>query len=106
MASPEIWAECPFTITIAGSSSKKRHRPGDDEDATDSNAKRHKSPFEPWGKFKTHATMDVSYHVSPSRKWAKMTRYKRFVRTYIYRLTLPCQPEQSSNDTLILQLMG
>lgn len=55
-------AECPFIVTIANPSGKKRHRPRDNEDATyKPNVKRQESPFKPWGKFERCGTMGISY---------------------------------------------
>ena len=85
MATPmrEVWAECPFAITIADSNRMKRQRPEDNENAVDCKTKRQKSPFEPRRKFETHAAMDVCYQVNPSRKWDEMKRYDGFVRMCI-----------------------
>jgi len=76
--------ECPFTIKFIDPDRKGHRRTTDDSECAARRSKRQISPFEPWGNFKTHDTMDLSYQVNPPESWAEMTRYGRFDRMRIY----------------------
>lgn len=83
--------ECPFTITIIDSNRKGHWRTENDGECAARRSGQQISPFEPWGKFRTYDTMDLSYQVNPPDRWAEMTRYRSFDRMWIYLLRISYQ---------------
>lgn len=46
------------------------------------------SLFEPTGKFRSNAIMDIYYHIESGRHWTSMTRYYSFIRKPLISLAL------------------
>lgn len=83
--------ECPFTITIIDPNRKGHRRTENDGECAARRCGQQISPFEPWGKFRTYDTMDLSYQVNPPDRWAEMTRYRSFDRMWIHLLRISYQ---------------
>ncbi|KAJ3495911.1 hypothetical protein NLG97_g3047 [Lecanicillium saksenae] len=93
-APAEDWrADCPFELHIASFPVVRKVKDGrfsKTENGSTTKDKRttagdrmeplfQESPFELTGNFRSHATMDIHYHVEPRTQWSRMTRYNSFV---------------------------